>query len=130
MFWRQTVKDQPSEMTTSINIWSLKKDRQLKSFLILLIDYLGESEWHVDLSIQTNDQAVYLSHSQNQELRAYLHTCGQSKDRVGLHLEYPGVFDNMASYTTFDELSFPRLVDLLAAHFGVNQVKSTRGFVN
>lgn len=108
----------------SVNIWSLKKDTRIKSLLLLLVEHLGESSWFVELSIRTSRESVYLAHKEDKDLRAYLHVYGQSKGQAGVHLEYPRIPGNGLSVEAYDDLTLPRLIDMLAIHFGISQFRA------
>lgn len=106
----------------AVNVWSLKKDQRIKFLLLKLIEQIGQSNWFVDHNIRISREAAYLIHKQERDLRAYLHIHGQSRDRAGLHLEYPRQDGMAPTYEAYENLTLPQLVDMLAAHFGISRV--------
>lgn len=106
-----------------INIWSLRKDRQLKRLLLMLTERIGQAQWFVDREIQMSYEAAYLVHREDRHLRAYLHVHGQAPGRAGLHLEYPRLDGAPPTYDAYENLSDQQLVDMLAAHFGISCVE-------
>ncbi len=102
-----------------VNPWSLRKSPRIKRLLLQLTARLGRDGWRIDTQARISDDAVYLVHPLDGELRAYLHLHGQEAGRAGIYLEYPGVDGRSPVYETFDGLALPRLADMLAAHFGI-----------
>ena len=115
--------ERPARVRKGVNVWALNKEPRLKSLLLVLADYLGDADWTVDTSFRTSREAVYLMHRHEWELRAYLHLHGQAPGRVGLHLEYPAVEGSGSIYEAFDNLSLTQVIDMLAAHFGISQLR-------
>lgn len=110
------------QKSAPLNVWSLRKDRRIKSLLLIIIDRLGRSGWYVDQDIQMSDESIYLVHPDDMQLRAYLHVHGQQPDRAGLHLEYPQFSGTPPTYEVFDNITSAQLVDMLAAHFGLSHI--------
>lgn len=109
-----------------VNIWSMRKSNQVKCLLLILVERIGQDEWYIDQETRISDEAVYLVHRDDIHLRAYLHVHGQQPDRAGLHLEYPRIDGAPPTFDAFDNLSVSRLVDMLAAHFGVEPLDTPR----
>lgn len=115
-----SLTDRLQSTPAPTNIWSLRKDKQLKHLLLILIERLGQTHWFVDQDIQMSYEAAYLVSREDRQLRAYLHIHGQSRGRAGLHLEYPLTEGAPPSYDAYDNLTVSQLEDMLCAHFGIH----------
>lgn len=123
MFGLQSLLHKNPVPEEPINIWALRKEPRLKSMLLILIDSLGQSDWRIDVTVKSGRDGVYLAHSEDSSLRVYLHVHGQRQGRAGLHLEYPATTDTGPTLEIYEDLRWSQLVDILAAFFGISEVK-------
>lgn len=117
-----TLAERTIEKAPTVNIWSLQKSTQIKCLLLILVERIGQGGWYIDQETRVSEEAVYLVHAEDVQLRAYLHVHGQQPEHAGLHLEYPRIDGAPPTFDAFDNLNVSRLVDMLAAHFGISQV--------
>lgn len=97
-----------------VNIWALHKEQAIRHALLILTERLGAEAFVLDPATCADTKAIYLCHPEEPEVRAWLHTLGQSKHRYGLHLEYPN-----GNFDVHEALPLAEVVRTLAAHFDV-----------
>lgn len=106
-----------------VNIWSLDKHQGIKHLLLLLSEQLGQNAFCVEERIRTDPAAVYIHQPDEPSVRAYLYTLGQASGRYGVHLEYPLSSETNPIYDAFENLPIAALVDVLAVHLGVTDIR-------
>ena len=112
-----------TQVLSTLNIWALDKDQSIKHLLLLLAEQLDRDALALDERILTDARALYLCDTDDGELRAYLFTLAQCPGKYGVHLEYPESSEVNPVYDAFENLSLAALVDLLALHFDLHEIR-------
>lgn len=99
-----------------MNLWSLNKDIRIKECLLLLEQYFEPGSYIIDFEAPCADQAIYLTHRDEPQMRAYLFTLAQSKSHFGIQLEFPRHQADFATMETYEELSIHALAEILSVH--------------
>jgi hypothetical protein len=109
------------------NIWALEKDISIKCLLLLLTDTFGAETFDVIAPDEGHAQSIRLIRPDEQNMHAYIYTYGQKPECYGIHLEYPSSVDSLRFDTTeiIEELSYERLVAILAVHFNIASYKDS-----
>lgn len=109
------------------NIWALEKDLSIKCLLLLLTDTFGAETFDVITPDEGHAQSIRLIRAGDQSLHAYVYTYGQKAECYGIHLEYPSPVDSLRFDTTeiIEEVSYERLVAILAVHFNIASYKDS-----
>ncbi|SMF28472.1 hypothetical protein SAMN02745866_01831 [Alteromonadaceae bacterium Bs31] len=104
-----------------LNIWSLKKHTTVKHLLLLLENEFGSDSFLIDTEILLDEKAVYLEHREERSMRAYIFTLWQSKDRYGVHLEFPFDISSKVFLESYENLSYTGLKKVLCDHLDLCQ---------
>ncbi len=107
-----------------LNVWSLAKDQSIKHVLLRLQSHLGESEFIIEPCDTLHACAVFLQHRYEPEYRVYLYTLGQHTNRYAIHLEYPEAMTSVKLIDAYENLTLRSLVDILAVHFDIAEIKN------
>lgn len=101
-----------------MNIWSLDKHDSIKHLLLLLVQDMGTDTITVVEAENLNHKAVRVG-TRNTVATAYLYTYAQSKERYGLHLEYPYHEESNTSELEeiYEDLPYDNLLEILKMHF-------------
>lgn len=104
-----------------MNIWSLNKDNTIKLLLFKLQQQLGTRSFSLPEFDDTDPLSVELIKPEQPNVRAYVYTHGQPRDRFGVHLEYPWYVENEFNdaVLVYEDLSISQLINTLATHFDV-----------
>lgn len=104
------------------NIWSMKKHQSIKHLLLLLNEQLGQGAFVIDDQTDTSARSIYVRHTEDGDVSAYLYTVGQDFERYGVHLEYPHSPETQWVFEAMENLSLGSLVEVLAAHFDIDTI--------
>jgi hypothetical protein len=100
------------------NIWALPKAAELRLVLLTLKETVDIGRLILDCSDDTNRHALRLCDAQIAGLSAYLFTYGQSRQRYGLQLNYPGLaVGTLPPYGPMEALTLKQVIEQLCLHF-------------
>ena len=104
------------------NIWALKRDNDIKHFMLEVERILGNQAFLIHASEDGHPKSIELLSNEDKRIKAYVFTFGQETGRFGLILDYPVLEDNNLSSTetAYDDIGLENLIDLLAMHFDVS----------
>lgn len=112
------VRHEHARSSIEMNIWALPKAVELRLLLLTLRETAGIGRLILDCDDDTNRQALLLCDAQIEGLSAYLFTYGQSKERYGLQLNYPGLMNGtLPPYGLMEELTLQQVIEQLCMHF-------------
>lgn len=97
-----------------MNVWSLDKDVKIKAFLIELINRYGENTFAY-CERENNYQAVEIFRNDQPELRAYIYTFAQRRERYAVDLKFPFAENNIIGAN--ESLSLEQLFSIIHIHF-------------
>ena len=103
-------------MRSEVNVWSLEKAMDIKEVLILLQTDYEQNQFIIENETPTDNCAIYLRHRELPRFRAYLFTIGQSKERYGVHLEFPKAESQTNLMESYENLTYKTLSEILAVH--------------
>lgn len=102
----------------NMNIWALPKATELRLVLLTLRESVDIGRLFLEGVEDNNRQALLLCDSQIEGLSAYLFTYGQSRERYGLQLNYPGLpAGTLPPYEPMEELTLGQVIEQLCMHF-------------
>lgn len=102
----------------SINIWALAKEQDLKAFLLLLTQEVGESGFSISDETLPNSAIRIAPLGPNPEVAAYIYTYAQPEGLLGVDLEYPLRMQQSADDKTerLNELAQTEALERVIAH--------------
>jgi len=105
-----------------MNIWALQRDQDIKFLLLSLRGCFPDGAFLIDAETPVDCRAIYLQHSAEPRVRAYLTTIGQDAGRYGIQLEYPEEMITANLIDAYENLTLGSLVKMLSVHFDIAEV--------
>lgn len=109
-----------------MNIWALKKDKQIKLLLFALQKALGLDSFQIEDEVGNSMDlySIAFVKPEDKDIKAFIYTYGQKNDFYGIHLEYPGLAENeyLDSTQIYEDLTKQQIINTLATHFEITDL--------